>query len=98
MKYLDKISYYKIFQYLYDNFHFDPVIIHSDYENSLALAIKEAKYFSNEIIHIRCLFHFMQAIRDKCRKFGICCKKINKELFTILKNIELQKKIIIVLD
>ena len=70
-KYLDKISYYKIFQYLYDNFHFDPVIIHSDYENSLALVIKEAKYFSNEIIHIRCLFHFMQAIRDKCRKFGL---------------------------
>ena len=31
----------------------------------------------------------MQAIREKCCKFDLYCKKINKELYTILKNIEL---------
>ena len=91
LKFLDKISYYKIFQYLHENLSFNPTIIHTDYEGSLASAIKEAraKFFTNEIIHIRCIFHFMQAVRAKCNKLGLCKKKLNKELYVVLKNIEL---------
>jgi hypothetical protein len=33
LKYLDHISYLKVFQYLNDNYGFNPLIIHSDYEN-----------------------------------------------------------------
>ena len=65
LKFLDKTSYFKIFQYLHDNLFFDPIIIHTDFENSLGLAIKEANFFSNEIIHIRCLFNFIELIRTK---------------------------------
>ena len=75
LKFLDQISYYKIFQYLHENLSFNPTIIHTDYESSLAAAIKESNFFSNEIIHIRCIFHFMQAIRNKCNKLGLCKKK-----------------------
>ena len=65
LKYLDKISYYKIFQYLNENLSFNPSIIHSDFESSLASAINEAKFFTNDIIHVICLFHFMQAKKSQ---------------------------------
>ena len=39
-KYTDNISYSHIFNYLFLNYGFKPKIIHSDYEASLALAIK----------------------------------------------------------
>ena len=67
----------------------NPTIIHTDYECSIGAAIKELKFFTNEIIHIRCIFHINQAIRNKCNKLGLCKKKLNKELYVVLKNIEL---------
>ena len=36
LKYLDKISYLKIFKYLNKNFKFNPTILHSDFENALS--------------------------------------------------------------
>lgn len=42
LKFLNKISYYKILQYLHENLSFNPTIIHIDYECSLAAAIKDA--------------------------------------------------------
>ena len=89
LKFLDQISYCKIFQYLHENFDFNPCIIHTDFENSLAIAIRESKFFNNEIIHVRCFFHFIKAIREKLHKLGLYNKKLNKETFTIIKNIEL---------
>ena len=67
------------------NFH--PTIIPTDFENALSYAIKESKFFENEVIHIRCLFLFMKVIRDKLPKYGLTNKKMNKENNTLLKNI-----------
>ena len=85
----DSLSYQKIFHYLNENFCFDPLIIHTDYEVSLALAIKESKFFRNKILHIRCLFHLIKAIRDKCKSLGLCNKKLSKEMYAVIKNIEI---------
>ena len=85
----DSLSYKKIFQYLNENLGFDPLIIHTDYEVSLALAIKESKFFSNKVLHIRCLFHLIKAIRDKCKRLGLCNKKLSKEMYAVIKNIEI---------
>ena len=71
------------------NFPFNPCIIYTDFENSLAVAIRESNFFNNAIIYVRCFFHFMKAIREKMHKLGLFNKKMNKETFTIIKNIEL---------
>ena len=88
LKYMDAISYKKIFQYLYENLGFDPLIVHTDYEISLAIALNECKFFTNKIIHIRCLFHFMQAIRAKCIKYGLCKKKYLRIFSLFLKKLK----------
>ena len=64
IKYMDSFTYRKVFQYLNENFSFNPIIIHTDYENALSVAIKESKFFKNQIIHVRCLFHFIKSIRE----------------------------------
>ena len=38
-KFMDECSYSKIFNYLYENFNFNPLIIHTDFEKSLITAI-----------------------------------------------------------
>ncbi len=45
LKYLDKISYLKIYKYLNENFNFNPIILHSDFENALSLAKRESNFF-----------------------------------------------------
>ena len=62
IKYLDNISYNKLFNYLNENFKFKPDIIHSDYEKALHLGIKENKYTQNAL-NIKCFFHYTQMIR-----------------------------------
>ena len=62
IKYLDNISYNKIFNYLNENFKFKPDIIHSNYEKALHLGIKENKYTQNAL-NIKCFFHYTQMIR-----------------------------------
>ena len=41
LKYMDEFSYNKIFNYLYENFNFKPMIIHTDFEKSLISSIKK---------------------------------------------------------
>ena len=74
MKYLDVISYDKLFNYLYENFNFLPKYIHSDCEKALHLAIKNNKYLKKDVLHIKCLFHFSQMIKRQLFKIGICKK------------------------
>jgi len=89
LKYLDKITYLRIFNYLIENMSFTPNIIHSDFEKAIHAAIKENNQFSKDIIHSRCFFHFSQMIRGKLTKCGLCKKKMNKKAIEIIKNIEL---------
>ena len=89
MKFLDAISYDKLFNYLCENFNFLPKYIHSDYEKALHLAIKNNKYLKKEVLHIKCLFHFSQMIKRKLFNIGICKKKLNKKAIEILRNIEI---------
>ena len=87
--FMDSISFLKIFEYLNNNFKFSPLIIHSDYEKGIALALQKAKFFENNVIHVKCFFHFVKSIREKLKKTCNNGKYITKNNFVILKNIEL---------
>ena len=50
LKYMDESSYTKIFNYLYENFNFNPMIIHTDFEKSLIESIKNNNYFLKLLI------------------------------------------------
>ena len=89
IKFLDSISYYRVFKYLYENYGFNPLVIHTDYEISLAKAIKHCEFFSKDLIHLRCMFHFVQAIRKKCQQIGLAKKKLSKNVYELISNIEL---------
>ena len=88
IKYLDNISYNKIFNYLNENFKFKPYIMHSDYEKALHLGIKENKYTQNAL-NIKCFFHYTQMIRKKLSSCGICKLKSNKISLEIIRNIQM---------
>ena len=87
MKYNDSKSYDKLITYLIDNFNFGPKIIH--FEKALCIAIKNHDNLKNDIIHIKCLFHFSQMIYRKLYKIGYTKKKLNKTTVEIIRNIEL---------
>ena len=55
---MDSVSFLKIFEYLNNTFNFNPLILHSDYENGIDLALKKSKFFKNSVIHIKCFFSF----------------------------------------
>ena len=65
IKYKGHISYDKIITYLYDNFKFFTKIIHSGFEKAIAISIKNNIYIKNDVIHIKCLFHFSRMIKCK---------------------------------
>ena len=54
--YKDSNSFLKNFGYLNNIYNFNPTILHSDYENSIELEIKKAKFFKKDIIHLKCFF------------------------------------------
>ena len=89
LKYLEYLSYDKIFNYIHDNYGFSPKIIHTDFEKSLHLAIENNINFKNKLIHSRCFFYFSKMIRGKLSQAGICKKKLTKDNFEIISNIEL---------
>jgi len=88
LKYLDEETYNQIILYLTENFQFLPKIIHSDFEISLAIAIKKNIHFK-KVIHSRCLFHYSQMIRNKLKKIYNKNKKLNRISIEILRNLEL---------
>ena len=45
LKYIDSKSIFNVFKYLNDNFNFNLKIILSDYDNGIAIAIKNNKFF-----------------------------------------------------
>ena len=73
-KYLDQISYSKIFTYLFENHNFNPKILHSDYENAIAVAIKNTKVFNENLIHSIFFFHFSNMIKKIYLKQGYLIK------------------------
>ena len=89
IKYLDSITYERVFKYLNDNYKFNPRIIHSDFENAINVAIKNSNFFKYSIIHVKCFFHFTKSIKDKLNKLGLYKKYNNKEIFTIIKMVQL---------
>ena len=54
---MDEFSYNKIFNYLYENFNFKSIIIHTDFEKSLISSIRKNQYFWTTVINSKCLFH-----------------------------------------
>ena len=89
LKYMDELSYNKIFNYLYENFNFKPMIIHTDFEKSLISSIKKNQYFGKTVINSKCLFHLGQMILKQLIKIGYHKKKFNKKAIEILRNIEI---------
>ena len=87
--FMDAISYQKIFQYLNENYEFNPIIVHSDYEKSISIALKNSKFFKNDIIHIKCFFHFIKSIREHLKKYTKNKRYLTKINYEILKNIEI---------
>ena len=67
---MDECSYTKIFNYLYKNFNFNPLIIQTDFEKSLILSIKNNENFGNKVINTKCLFHYGQMIIKQLSKIG----------------------------
>ena len=47
IKYLDYISYTRMLKYLRDNFNFNPIVMHIDYEKSLGISIKNQIFLIN---------------------------------------------------
>ena len=73
---MDEFSYNKIFNYLYENFNFKSIIIHTNFEKSL-------------VINSKCLFHLGQMIIKQLNKIGYHKKKFNKKAIEILRNNEI---------
>ena len=67
--YMDGESFLKIFEYLFNNYNFNLIILHSDYEKGFQYAIKKAKFFKENIIHVNCSFHFIKSVREKLKKY-----------------------------
>ena len=60
-----------------------------DYESALDKAIKEAIFFKNMPINLKCFFHFVKAIRNKIMSIEHNKKGLKKEDINILNNIEI---------
>ena len=54
LKYIDSQSILNVFKYLNENFNFNPKIIHSDFDNAIATAVKNSNFFKIKIIHVKC--------------------------------------------
>ena len=67
LKYTDTNSYNNIFQYLNNNFKFNPKIAHIDYENSLRLALEAKNIFNRKSMILYCFFHFTKSIRERLK-------------------------------
>ena len=74
--YMDSISYYNIFKYL-------------NFELALNKSIDKIDFVKNKIIHIKCLFHFSNAIWNKIKDLGLKIKKYSKGNYIISNNINL---------
>ena len=78
---IPRIITFILVKYLYENFKFNPKIIHTDFEKAIQKAICQNKYFKKTIIHSRCLFHYSKMIRGKLQKIGYCKRKLNKKKY-----------------
>ena len=88
MKYIDNKALEILFNYLYENFDFQPKILHTDFDKAIYLAIKNNIHLK-DTIHSKCLFHFSQMVRKRLKKIGYCKNKLNKNSIEIIRNIEL---------
>ena len=89
LKYEDENSLYHSFKYLKDFYGFNPAIINIDYSLSLEKALNGKKLFDIKPKIIKCFFHFSQSIIRKMRNIKLLKKKLNKNTFVILNNIQI---------
>ena len=89
LKYEDENSLYHSFKYLKDFYGFNPQIINIDYSLSLEKVLNERKLFDIKPKIIKCFFHFSQSIIRKMRNIKLLKKKLNKNTFVILNNIQI---------
>ena len=89
IKYEDEKSIYYTLKYLNEYFKFSPKVINIDYSLPLYKALRNKNLFNNDCIIIRCFFHFSQALIRKMKQLKIIQKKLNKESFEILLNIQI---------
>ena len=86
-KYQDSTSYYNIFKYLNELYNFNPKIIHSDFQKSIGKAINISKFFTNNVIQVKCFFHFINALKNKMKIYKLIKKENYKEIYAIINNI-----------
>ena len=89
IKYEVEKSIFYTLKYLNEYFKFSPKIINIDYSLALFKALKNKNLFNNDCIIISCFFHFSQALIGKMERLKIFQKKLNKEAFEILLNIQI---------
>ena len=58
IKYIDSVSYGRVFNYLFENYNFLPKILQTNYEKTLKKAINDNIYFKNITYNSHCFFHF----------------------------------------
>ena len=81
-----EFTFKKIFEYLRDNYSFNPPKIMCDFRLSQINACKNI--FPNCLIHC-CFFHFSQCIWNKFKKYNMCGKGTYKDNYTLLFNVQL---------
>ena len=89
IKYEDEKSIFYTLKYLNEYFKFSPKVINIDYSLALYKALRNKNLFNNDCIIIRCFFHFSQALIRKMKQLKIIQKRLSKEGFEILLNIQI---------
>ena len=85
-KFMDSISYVHIFKYSHELFGFNPHILHTDYELAIEKAIHNTVFFREDLIHIKCFFHFVKSLREHLKKCINSDRYLSKKSYIILKN------------
>ena len=67
--YMDNILYLKIYKYLNEIYKFNLIIVYTNYERVIELALKIYTFLKNSIINLKCFFHFSKAMREKLKKY-----------------------------
>ena len=86
-KYQYSTSYYNIFKYLNEIYNFNPKISIRFFQKSIGVAINNSKFFTKNIIHVKCSFHFINALKNKMKLYKLTSKENYKEIYTIINNI-----------
>ena len=88
IKYTDSQSLIKLFSILKALYDLEPIFIITDFDKSQIYALKNCQLFIKKPFIICCFFHYVQCIIKHFKKFKIIKKKLNKNAYEILRNLE----------